>query len=63
MKNTACDIYLGDEELAYQQAFGYIRQLAIHLRNTVTSVITATGGWRDVMVEPVRNGNGRGCDA
>ena len=35
MKNTACDIYLGDEELAYQQAFGYIRQLAIHLRNSM----------------------------
>ena len=35
MKNTACDIYLGDEGLAYQQAFGYIRQLAIHLRNSI----------------------------
>ena len=35
MKNTACDIYLGDEGLAYQQAFGYIRQLAIHLRNSM----------------------------
>src|SRR5258708_28902518 len=35
MKNTACDIYLGDEGLAYQYAFGYIRQLAIHLRNSM----------------------------
>jgi len=35
MKNTACDVYLGDEGLGYQQAFGYIRQLAIHLRNSM----------------------------
>lgn len=35
MKNTACDVYLGDEGLAYQLAFGYIRQLAIHLRHSL----------------------------
>jgi len=35
MKNTACDVYLGDEGLAYQQVFGHIRQLAIHLRNSM----------------------------
>lgn len=35
MKNTAVDLYLLDADAAYTQAFGFIRQLAIHLRNCV----------------------------
>lgn len=35
MKNTAVELYLVDSDVAYTQAFGFIRQLAIHLRNCV----------------------------
>ncbi len=35
MKNTAVELYLLDADVAYTQAFGFIRQLAIHLRNCV----------------------------
>ncbi|KAJ1020029.1 hypothetical protein NDA16_002025 [Ustilago loliicola] len=35
MKNTAVELYLLDADAAYTQAFGFIRQLAIHLRNCV----------------------------
>lgn len=35
MKNTAVELYLVDADVAYTQAFGFIRQLAIHLRNCV----------------------------
>ncbi|KZS99446.1 uncharacterized protein LAESUDRAFT_765522 [Laetiporus sulphureus 93-53] len=33
MKNSASEIYCLDHATAYQHAFGYIRQLAIYLRN------------------------------
>ena len=33
MKNSASEIFSLDHAAAYQIAFGYIRQLAIHLRN------------------------------
>ncbi|KAF8797686.1 Noc2-domain-containing protein [Phlegmacium glaucopus] len=35
MKNSASDIFCVNHATAYQHAFGYIRQLAIHLRNSM----------------------------
>ncbi|KZT66744.1 Noc2-domain-containing protein [Daedalea quercina L-15889] len=35
MKNSASELYCMDHAAAYQHAFGYIRQLAVHLRNSM----------------------------
>lgn len=36
-KNSAAELFGIDEKLSYKVSFEYIRQLAIHLRNTITS--------------------------
>ncbi|KAK2465541.1 hypothetical protein APHAL10511_002433 [Amanita phalloides] len=35
MKNSASDLFCIDHSISYQHAFGFIRQLAIHLRNSL----------------------------
>ncbi|KDR74079.1 hypothetical protein GALMADRAFT_250813 [Galerina marginata CBS 339.88] len=35
MKNSSSDVFCLDHATSYQHAFGYIRQLAIHLRNSM----------------------------
>lgn len=35
MKNSASELFCTDHAASYQHAFGYIRQLAIHLRNSM----------------------------
>ncbi|RDX44080.1 Noc2-domain-containing protein [Lentinus brumalis] len=35
MKNSASELFCADHSASYQHAFGYIRQLAIHLRNSM----------------------------
>lgn len=36
-KNSAAELFGIDEQLSYQVGFEYVRQLAIHLRNTITN--------------------------
>ncbi|RVD86875.1 uncharacterized protein DFL_005128 [Arthrobotrys flagrans] len=37
MKNGGIDLFGVDEDLSYMLGFGYIRQLAVHLRNSITN--------------------------
>lgn len=41
-KNSAVELYGIDEQLAYGVGFEYVRQLAVHLRNTITSTSNVT---------------------
>lgn len=45
-KNSAVELFGIDEQLSYRVGFEYVRQLAIHLRNTITSTsnVSATLG-------------------
>lgn len=36
-KNSACELFGIDEQLSYRIGFEYVRQLAIHLRNSITN--------------------------
>lgn len=47
LKNSASELYLLQPASSYQLAFGYIRQLAVHLRNSMK----ATGKVRS---QPIR---------
>ncbi|WVQ83476.1 hypothetical protein IAT38_005617 [Cryptococcus sp. DSM 104549] len=44
MKNTASELYQLAPSLSYQHAFGFIRMLAVHLRNVVRSSTTGKAG-------------------
>ncbi|WWC68883.1 uncharacterized protein I206_102819 [Kwoniella pini CBS 10737] len=44
MKNTASELYQLSPQLSYQHAFGFIRMLAVHLRNVVRSSTSGAGG-------------------
>ncbi|ODN77012.1 hypothetical protein L202_05559 [Cryptococcus amylolentus CBS 6039] len=44
MKNTASELYQLAPSLSYQHAFGFIRMLAVHLRNVVRSSTSGKAG-------------------
>lgn len=43
-KNSAAELFGIDEQLSYTVGFDFVRQLAVHLRNTITSTSSANGG-------------------
>lgn len=46
-KNSAADLFGIDEQLSYAIGFEYVRQLAIHLRNSLNSNISSTSAGKD----------------
>ncbi|EGW34145.1 uncharacterized protein SPAPADRAFT_54330 [Spathaspora passalidarum NRRL Y-27907] len=47
-KNSASELYGIDETLSYQVGFEYIRQLAIHLRNSINATSNAKEGYKTI---------------
>ncbi|CUM62891.1 uncharacterized protein PRCAT00000450001 [Priceomyces carsonii] len=47
-KNAAADLFGVDENLSYQIGFEYIRQLAIHLRNSINATSNAKEGYKTI---------------
>lgn len=47
-KNSATELYGVDETLSYQIGFEYIRQLAIHLRNSINATSNAKEGFKAI---------------
>ncbi|RLV95433.1 Nucleolar complex protein 2 [Spathaspora sp. JA1] len=47
-KNSACELYGIDPTLSYQVGFEYIRQLAIHLRNSINATSNAKEGYKTI---------------
>jgi nucleolar complex protein 2 len=47
-KNSAAELYGVDESLSYQVGFEYIRQLAIHLRNSINATSNAKQGFKTI---------------
>ncbi|CCE82940.1 Piso0_002706 [Millerozyma farinosa CBS 7064] len=45
-KNSAAELYGIDKTVSYQVAFEYIRQLAIHLRNSINATSNAKEGYK-----------------
>ncbi|KAI9512144.1 Noc2-domain-containing protein [Russula earlei] len=48
MKNSASEIFCLNHQAAYQHAFGFIRQLAIHLRNSMKESYKQVYNWQYV---------------
>lgn len=46
-KNSACELFGIDEQLSYRIGFEYIRQLAIHLRNSITNTTNGSATQKD----------------
>lgn len=47
-KNSAAELYGIDETLSYQIGFEYVRQLAIHLRNSINATSNAKEGYKTI---------------
>lgn len=52
MKNTASELYCVNPTASYQHAFGYIRQLAVHLRNSMKVKGKVSSGFPLPVPEP-----------
>ncbi|KAL6454405.1 NOC2 Nucleolar complex protein 2 [Candida maltosa Xu316] len=47
-KNSAAELFGIDETLSYQVGFEYVRQLAIHLRNSINATSNAKEGYKTI---------------
>ncbi|WVQ62856.1 uncharacterized protein L199_001005 [Kwoniella botswanensis] len=55
MKNTASELYQLSPSLSYQHAFGFIRMLAVHLRNVIRSSTSGGSGGNQEAFKNVYN--------